>query len=213
MFGSTPAPAPQGYQRQALGLPAGSIRAILALGILGLLWLFVFRYDDDHRLPLEFIYLQFLMLLMLASYFTAHGKTIGHQVSPRSPLGLPSGVVRLLLMAGYLGLAGYMWYNGTYQFQEPLTAPQFLLVPLLLGTFFLGYLTTAFVRWVSGVTLPYIYQDVQAWLAILALLVMGGLAMWYVFINPGLDASKQTSLVYVEAVLVAIVGFYFGARS
>src|SRR5579859_6953824 len=92
MFGSTPAPAPQGYQRHALGLPAGSVRAILALGILGLLWLFVYRYDDDHRLPLEFIYLQILMLLMLASYFTAHGKTVGRQVSPRSPLGLPSGV-------------------------------------------------------------------------------------------------------------------------
>ena len=77
MFGKSRAPLPPGYQRHALGLPAGSIRAMLALGILGLLWLLVLRYDDNHKLPVEFVYLQFLMLLMLASYLTAHGKTIG----------------------------------------------------------------------------------------------------------------------------------------
>jgi hypothetical protein len=211
MFGSTAAP-PQGYQRHALGLPAGSIRALLALGILGLLWLFVFRYDEGHKLPLEFIYLQFLMLLILASYFTAHGKTIGTHVSRRSPLGLPSGVVRLLLMAGYLGLAGYMWYRGTYLFEEPLKAPPLLLIMLLLGTFFLGYIVTRFVNWVSGPTLPYIYQDMQAWVALLAMLIMGGLALLYL-VNPTLDPSNQPTLVPVEAILAAVVGFYFGARS
>jgi hypothetical protein len=211
MFGSTAAP-PQGYQRHALGLPAGSIRALLALGILGLLWLFVFRYDEGHKLPLEFIYLQFLMLLILASYFTAHGKTIGTHISLQSPLGLPSGVVRLLLMAGYLGLAGYMWYRGTYLFEEPLTAPPLLLIMLLLGTFFLGYVVTRFVNWVSGPTLPYIYQDLQAWVALLAMLIMGGLALLYL-VNPTLDPSNQPTLVPVEAILAAVVGFYFGARS
>jgi hypothetical protein len=213
MFGTTHAAAPPGYQRHALGLPAGSIRAILALGILGLLWLLVLRYDDNHRLPLEFIYLQFLMLLMLASYITAHGKTIGTHISPRSPLGLPSGVVRILLMAGYLGLAAYMWYNGTYQFQEPLTAPPLLLILLLLGSYFLGYLVTALVHWISGPVLPYAYQDIQAWLAIVALLGMSVLAMWHLFISPSLDATRQVELVPLEAVLAAVVGFYFGARS
>jgi hypothetical protein len=212
MFGSTAAP-PQGYQRHALGLPAGSIRALLALGILGLLWLFVWRYDETHKLPLEFIYLQFLMLLMLASYFTAHGKTIGTHISTRSPLGLPSGIVRLLLMAGYLGLAAFMWYKGTYLFEEPLSAPPLLLIMLLLGTYFLGYVVTAFVRWLSGPTLPYVYQDIQAWVALVALLTMGALAMWYLFINPSLDESHQRALVPMEAILAAVVGFYFGARS
>ncbi len=213
MFGFKSVPPPAGYQRHALGLPAGSIRALLALGILGLLWLFVGRYDTEHKLPLEFIYLQFLMLLILASYFTAHGKTIGSHISERSPLWLPSGVVRLLLIAGYVGLATFMWYKNSFEFKEPLTAPQNLLIMLLLGSFFVGYVVTAFVHWISGPTLPYIYQDVQAWVAILALLGMSGLAMYYLFINPTLSAENQTSLVSAEAILAAIVGFYFGARS
>ncbi len=212
MFGSNPPATVPVYQRHALGMPAGSIRAILALGVLGLMWLLVWRYDDNHRLPLEFIYLEYLMLLMLASYFMAHGKTIGHLVSQRSPLGLPSGVVRILLMAGYLGLAGFMWYKGTYQFEEPLTAPPFLLILLLLGTFFTGYLLTTLMHWISGAVLPPAYQDIQAWVAIMAFLGMAFLAMWHLFISPSLTVKYDVPIP-LEAALAAAVGFYFGARS
>jgi putative Mn2+ efflux pump MntP len=218
MFGSTTPAAPPTYQRHALGLPAGSIRALLALGILGLLWLLVLRYDDDHKLSLEFIYLEYLMLLMLASYFTAHGKTIGKQVSKKSPLGLPGGIIRIVLVVGYLGLAGFMWYKENYlrepyQFDSPPTSPPVLLILLLLSTFFLGYLLTAIVRWFSGATLPYAYQDIQAWVALLALIGMGLLAMWHVFISPTTKQDYSSSLVVLEACLAAVVGFYFGARS
>jgi hypothetical protein len=213
MFGTTRAAAPPGYQRHALGLPAGSIRAILALGILGLLWLFVWQYNEAQKPPLEFIYLEFLMLLILASYFTAHGKTIGPQVSTRSPLGLPSGVVRVLLIAGYMGLAGYMWYYNRYEFDQPITAPPIILVPLLLlSTFFLGHILTGIVRWLSGAVIPPWYQDIQAWVAIIALFLMAGLAMFHLFIRPTLTTPYEIP-VAVEATLAAIVGFYFGARS
>jgi hypothetical protein len=189
---------------------------MLALGILGLLWLLVLRYDDNHKLPVEFVYLQFLMLLMLASYLTAHGKTIGPTVSLRSPLGLPRGVVRVLLMAGYLGLAIYMWrinaYN-TYNFEKPIEEPPLLLILLLLSTYFLGYIVTGVVRWISGPALPYAYQDIQAWVALIALLGMGILAMWHLFISPSLAESRRASPEALEAVLAAVVGFYFGARS
>jgi hypothetical protein len=200
------------YQRHALGLPAGSVRAILALGILGLLWLFVLQYNDTQKLPLEFIYLEYLMLLMLASYFTAHGKTIGTQVSTRSPLGLPSGVVRVLLIAGYLGLAAYMWVYNRYYFDKPVEGPPVLLILLLLSSFFLGHVLTGIVRWLSGAALPAAYQDIQAWVAILALFMMAGLAMYHLFIRPTLTTPYDVP-VPVEATLAAIVGFYFGARS
>jgi hypothetical protein len=213
MFGNPPPASQPVYQRQALGLPAGSIRAILALGVLGLLWLFVWQYNEQQRPPLEFIYLEYLMLLILASYFTAHGKTIGTQVSRRSPLGLPSGVVRVVLIAGYLGLAAYMWYYNRYQFDQEITAQPLVLVPLLLlCTFFLGHICTGIVRWVSGAVLPPAYQDIQAWLALLALLLMAGLAMFHLFIRPTLTTPYDVP-VAVEATLAAIVGFYFGARS
>jgi hypothetical protein len=177
------------------------------------MWLLVLRYDDNHRLPMEFIYLEYLMLLMLASYFTAHGKTIGSQVSMRQPLGLPTGVVRLLLIAGYIGLAAYMWEKNLYQFAEPPTGPPALLILLLLSSYFGGYVLTRFVQWFSGPVVPYAYQDFQAWVALIALLGMGILVMWYVFISPSLDESRKIDLGPVEAILAAAVGFYFGARS
>src|SRR5438876_10483917 len=107
-----PAPAAPQYRRHALGLPAGSIRALLAFMVLAVLWLlalFANRAEGEayalaKPLPLAFIYLQYVMILILAHFFAAHGNTIGRQVSPHSPLHLPAGTVRFLLLVGYLGL-------------------------------------------------------------------------------------------------------------
>src|SRR5262245_49493836 len=69
--------------RHALGLPAGSVRALLAFGALIYLWILVLSPGRDGEGPLAareasqaFIYLQFLMVLILAHYFTAHGRSI-----------------------------------------------------------------------------------------------------------------------------------------
>src|ERR1700723_2479790 len=103
MFGLTPTAAPPPQTRHALGLPAGSVRALLAFGVLGLSWLLVWRYgQNNEKLPLAFIYLQYLGVLILAHFFAAHGGTIGPHTGTRSPLALPRYTVRLLLVAGYL---------------------------------------------------------------------------------------------------------------
>src|SRR5258707_13249355 len=104
----SPAPA-NTMPRHALGLPAGSVRALLAFGVLGYLWVLALAPTREGKSLLTenlqasqaFIYLQFLMVLILAHFFTAHGRSIGHQVSRRSPLGLPRGSVRILLLGGY----------------------------------------------------------------------------------------------------------------
>src|SRR5207249_4238289 len=127
-----PAPLPR---RHALGLPAGSIRALLALGILGLLWGLALK--NPHELPKSFIYLLFLMLLILAHYFAAHGKSVG-PVKERSALGLPRGSIRFLLMAGFVGLAYYLYRTDT-QFVYPDSGPLFFLIALLLSGFFVCY--------------------------------------------------------------------------
>src|SRR5581483_8188581 len=72
-------------QRHPLGLPAGSVRAILSSAVLGLLWAILLTTPQPRQLPLVFFYLSVLMVLVLACFFAAHGKTIGHQVSKRSP--------------------------------------------------------------------------------------------------------------------------------
>ncbi len=214
MFGQTPAACPQVPTRHALGLPAGSVRALLAFGVLGLSWLIVWRYGQGgEKLPLAFIYLQYLGVLILAHFFAAHGNTIGPHTGRFSPLALPRYTVRLLLVAGYLGLAFFMYWNTQLDFTEPAKGQQPLLLLLLLTAFFVGNILTGIVRVFSGGVLPFWFQDVEAWVALIALLVLGILAMIHIFINPTLDSDKRVDFPTLEAILAATVGFYFGARS
>jgi hypothetical protein len=213
---STQAPLPP--SRHALGLPAGSIRALLALSVLGLLWLLVLRplpgqegAVGDIKLPTVFMDLQILMVLILAHYFAAHGHSIRPGGVGRSPLGLPRGSVRFLLLAGYLGLAVYL-YHTQPQFEYPSTSALILFL-VLLSAFFLGHLLTAAVRGLSGGVLPYWFQDIQAWVALLAMLCMAVILIIVLFINPSLSQDLQIPMPTVEAVLAGLVGFYFGARS
>jgi hypothetical protein len=204
--------------RHALGLPAGSIRALLALGVLGLLWVLALRplqgapgAPYEIKLPTAFMNLHILMVLILAHYFAAHGNTIRSAGDRRSPLGLPRGSVRFILMAGYLGLAVFL-YRMQPHFEYPSTSSVVQLLVLLSG-FFLGHILTGFVRAVSGGALPFWFQDIEAWVALLAVGSLGVLLMILLFINPNLSLERQIDPQLVEEILAALVGFYFGARS
>jgi hypothetical protein len=205
--------------RHALGLPAGSIRALLAFLVLGLLWLLVLTPGPgglpplkDQRASLVFIYLQTLMVLILASFFAAHGSSIGSRVSRRSPLGLPRGSVRFLLLAGYLGLAIYL-YQAKLEFEFPPTGLYVVWMLVLISGFFLGHVITGMVRFMSGGTLPAWFQDIQAWVALLAMMLLGIIAIVHLVINTSLPMEGQLDMPTVEAVLAGLVGLYFGARS
>jgi hypothetical protein len=205
-------------RRHALGLPAGSIRALLALGVLGLLWLLALRplqgepgAPYEIKLPTAFMDLQILMVLILANFFAAHGHTIRTVNDRRSPLGLPRGSVRFVLLAGYLGLAVFLYHKQPH-FEYPSTSAIVLLLILISG-FFLGHVLTGMVRAVSGGFLPFWFQDIEAWIALLSIGSLGVLLMILLFINPTLPLEGQIDPHIVEAVLAALVGFYFGARS
>lgn len=211
-------PALKPAPRHALGLPAGSIRALLALSVLGLLWLLALQpwpgqpgAAYEIKLPSAFMDLQILMVLILAHFFAAHGHTIRTGGAGRSPLGLPRGSVRFLLLAGYLALAAFLYYKQP-TFEYPSTSAIILLLVLASG-FFLGHVLTGAVRTLWGGVLPYWFQDVQAWVALLAIGSMGVLLVIMLFINPSLPQEVQVSPQWVEAILAALVGFYFGARS
>jgi hypothetical protein len=217
---STPmtAVSPRPMPRHALGLPAGSIRALLALAVLGLLWLMTLGplwRPELNKLPLSFIYLQFLMILILAHYFSAHGSTIGPAVSTRSPLGLPRGSVRFLLLVGYGGLAYYLYrHQNEYELPKVETIQDFItLLALLLAAFFIGHYLTLLVRMFSGGTLPFWFQDVQAWIALLAILGLAALMIIHVFINPNVNPDVKVGTLPLDQTLAALVGFYFGSRS
>src|SRR5438105_1182148 len=127
-------------RRHALGLPAGSVRALLAFMVLGLLWAVAYHAQGP-ELPLVFVYLLYMMILILAHYFAAHGSSIrAAQVSEASPLGLPRGSVRFLLLAGFGGLVFWFFY-AKREFESLPSAP--LSLPLImLSAFFLGYLVS-----------------------------------------------------------------------
>lgn len=203
---------PSKMPRHALGLPAGSVRAMLAFGVLGLSWGIVLAYAEDKALPLIFVYLQALMVLILASFFASHGKNIGHHVSLRSPLGLPRGSVRFLLLAGYAGLAFFLYHNNR-EFESPPRGQAWLVLLVLIGGFFLGHTLDQIVKKMAGGTEPFWFQDILAWISLLAMIAMAVVAMIHLFINPSLQPSSQLDVPTLEGFLAGVVGFYFGARS
>ncbi|HEV3080801.1 MAG TPA: hypothetical protein VGY66_13515 [Gemmataceae bacterium] len=206
-------PVPAMY-RQPLGLPAGSVRAILTFIVLGLVWT-VMLLPNSGEIPL---YLYYLMFLCLGSFFAAHGHSIS---GPHSPLYLPRGTLRILIILGFLGVVGWKYYvtrdwNEVVHIKTPAVGNTAL--PLvLLGGFFAGvFFWRIFGRMLSG---PYgpppWFQDILAWLALLATIGMGAEVIYHGFIKPGLSEEIQNQLTgsTFQMILAGITGFYFGARS
>lgn len=200
--------------RQPLGLPAGSVRAVLTFVILGLVWtIMLLPKDRNVEFPL---YLLYLMFLALGCFFTAHGRTIGAP-GGRSPLYFPAGSLRFLVIAGFVAVLGYRyylnpdWHEVFFLNQPHLELPYIPLV--LLGGFFAGIILSKMARLVfrGPQGMPYWYQDIQAWLALLATAVWCGMAVYLLFIEPGLE--KKPDLHVWEIFLTGVTGFYFGARS
>jgi hypothetical protein len=204
--------------RHALGLPAGSVRALLAIGVLGLMWAIVLRYKfgdtplSEAKLPLPFVYLQILMVLILAHFFGTHGHTIGTHISESSPLGLPTGTVRFLLLAGYLGLAYYL-YQAKPDLEFGAQGPFILMVGLLITGFVVGHVLSAAMRFIGRGRLPDWFLDIEAWVALIATIGLGILLIVHILINPQLSDEIRLEMPTWEAGLAAVIGFYFGARS
>src|SRR5437899_65506 len=149
-------------RRHALGLPSGSIRAILGLSVLASLWAMAIVHPD--RMPATFVYLTILKLFILVHYFAAHGK---HAVpGQQHALGLPRGTIRFVLLGGFAGLLTFLYKNST-EFEMPNGQRLYTLIALLMAGFFIGYVLTSLFRTSTG-DLPAWYQDVQAWMALLA---------------------------------------------
>lgn len=200
-------------KRHALGLPAGSVRAAHILGIVGLVCGLLLVPPDRHvHVP---PYLIYLLFLGLGHYFAAHGDSI----SPRgmigpSPLYLPSGTVRFLIVLLLGGTIGWLVYSNPesllQSFRESLDEmkdqPYVLLA--ILGAFFLGVIVR---RIIGRDNPPQAWQDFEAWISLLSL--VGLLAAAVVHLVVGVSVTEKLSLPLSEGVLGAGIAFYFGARS
>jgi hypothetical protein len=197
------------FMRHPLGLPPGSVRATLALMIAGLFWLLMALPDAyPERVPL-FLYV-LLGLIML--FFGSHGHTIGCHITGHSPLYLPRGLLRAVLLLGTAALLGWLYYAHPDRLTTRLTpdANELNYWPELLLAAFGGFAFGYVVRKGPWRNMPG-FQDILATVSLLAMLGLVGETIWIVFISPSLE-NKVNPHTW-EAILSAVVAFYFGARS
>jgi hypothetical protein len=200
--------------RHPLGLPAGSVRALLTFIVLGLIWALLLMPEEKRiQVPL---YLYYLMFLILGHFFAAHGHSIaGPTTGPASPLYLPQGTLRTLIIAGFLGVLGYRYYlhrniEDLLNVREPLLQQPYLPLVILAG-FFVGVLVSrVFAR---RLRLAPWFQDILAWVALLATLGLSAEVIIQLIINPSVEPEHRLYLHQWHLVLCGIVSFYFGARS
>ncbi len=202
--------------RHPLGLPAGSVRALIVLMVAGLIWtLILTAREKTVEIPL---YLVYLLFLILGSFFAAHGNSIaGSTAGGKSPWHLPRGSVRLLLVLGFVAVIGWRTYTTgelpEFKTDNPSLHP---FLPLwLLGAFFLGVLINRVVTGACGgpTCTPAWHQDILAWVSLIAMLGLAVEVAILFLINPGLEAERRINMPHWETFLAATLGFYFGARS
>lgn len=187
----------------ALGLPAGSVRALLALGVVGTVSGLIIR-DPGTPLP---DHLESLLFVVIGHYFAARGQAVAHPDSGPPPLFLPRGSVRLLLVAA-LVTVGVLVFR-----QDGIQALRGLFTLILAFAFLLGLLLARVARWVARRrTRPSRwFADLQA---IVGLLAVAALAL-QLFVGGVLPGPETLGVgrIGVEQGLAGLIGFYFGARS
>ncbi len=197
-------------RRHALQLPAGSIRAIHVIGIVALacavLWI-----PSKTPLPMP-PFLIYLLFLMIGHYFAAHGVSMSRQPGDPRPLNLPGGLIRLFILAALGGTILYHYLTDADRLQKhfentlKVVGEQPYVPLLLLAGFFAGVV----VRTVVGASAPAWFQDIEAWISILAML---GLFVSLILLIINSRENEPYSYPGWEGALGAIIAFYFGERS
>jgi hypothetical protein len=202
--------------RHALGLPAGSVRALLALAVVLLVCIFILisPRSDGEPIPIP-AYMLYLLFLMLGHFFAAHGTSITKAGDNQpGPLYLPSGLIRLLIVGLLVATVAWKYSKDPGELSDQLQKSMEeirglpMLPVLLLGGFFLGVILHTLVG--RKIT-PYWFHDLEAWIALLAFLGLGVEALIHFVINPSLELPLDTHTW--QGGVAAIIAFYFGARS
>ena len=196
-------------QRHALGLPPGSIRATHTLFIVGLFCAVLLV--PTRQLTAVPPYLVYLLFIVLGHYFA-------HRSSPagpgHSPLYLPRGFVRFVVMGALVGTIAWCIYDNPTKLEQQFTATLDALklepfLPLcVFGAFFLGVIVRTIVGRDNP---PPWFQDAEAWLSLVSIVGLGAAALMHLVILPSVE--NTVSLPAWEAALAGVIAFYFGERS
>jgi hypothetical protein len=180
--------------------------------IMGTIWVLLLMPRVVH-VPL---YLWYLLFLCTGTYFAGRSQT--RDKGP-APLYLPRGSIRILIIVGFFGIIGYTIFKDPSGFvNTPMLAEtdkkETLLLPtVMIGAFLLGVIVNAacwkLLNRPEG--MPAWYQDVQAWVSVLAVLGLGAQVILELVIFPSM--ANPPSLPHLEIVLSSVIAFYFGARA
>lgn len=203
----------------ALGLPAGSVRALLAVVVFATVW-GMLLVRPSQEVP---DFLGDLMFVIMGHYFATRKRSAGitapgDEIGP-PPLFLPSGSIRLFLAAGSAAVAAVLYQRGvlTRVDRNPGVATL-----LLIGGFLLGViLNTVIGWWRARVKRGHrAIEDLQALAAMAAGLVLVALVWNRLFpvvppneVDAVLNGWGHLGRLGPEHLLTAVIGFYFGSRS
>ncbi len=199
----------------ALGLPSGSIRALLAILVFGTVWALLL-VQPDAEIPDS---LRDLLFVIMGHYFAARHRAAEAPEPGPPPLFLPRGSVRFLLIAGSIAVAALLFRRGQLTSLEQNPGAVTL---LLVGGFLLGVAMSAVTSlWRDrGHRTPRLVEDIRATVSLAA----AGLLIFLVLnplllrvppsqIDPFIPHEIHLGHLGPEQILAAVVGFYFGSRS
>ncbi len=200
----------QPVYRHPLGLPAGSVRALIALLIAGQFSLYLLMPSD--KVGVVPLHVHGLLALVLV-FFVAHGRSIGPgQGRQRSPWGLPRGFIRLLLAAGFVAAVAWLYVQNPELLRKRLTPTSAMLPqwPNVLFSLAAGFGLGLLMRLLPWRNSPG-FQDLQAWVSLLAMFGLAAELLIQVFIKP--DLGEAIDLALWQNILTGVVAYYFGLRS
>lgn len=199
------------HVRPPLGLPPGSVRALLALQITLIFWMLLLLPMDEKVVPIP-LNMYFLLSLVMM-FFVAHGKSIARRGEPTaSPLYLPGGSIRFLILVGTAAVLAFVAVYHPDRLKDRLTpsADQ-----LSNWRFYLGGLGIGFVLGYATRVLPFRhaawFQAFQAWTAIIAMAILFLHMVFQAIINVSLEVPIEA--VAWQTAVTGIAAFYFGSRS
>lgn len=184
---------------EPLYLPRGSLRATTTILLAGCCWILIVR---DEEVP---SYLLSLLLTVIGYYFgfrkkeaMVRGRMYDASAKITNPLFLPSGIIRVFLMIGFLVTGILLWVRGRL---SDLTYLEFFLI---LAGFAGGYL---FARFLSN------FEEVPtAYNFLLHLKGLVLLASVFSLVFMLLTLHYQ-EYAYPALICACVISFYFGSRS
>jgi uncharacterized membrane protein YfcA len=182
---------------EPLGLPRGSVRALVVLIICGAAWVLIWQ---DRQLP-EYLVGLLLAIIVYCIGFGSHNTThLMHDPyqRPDRPLAMPPVVIRLTIIVGFLVTGFYLAATNWHRFVEVRYLELFLIVASLAA----GRLYNALIHHADSATRG-VARHAKAVLVLAATVVIA-----FVLLS-GTGFELPTSAMVA---LCALVSFYFGSR-